>query len=70
MSGKRNAQYDLNQDNWDQDEEPEEKGAFKTASQDELNNRVIKKARRKMNTSVMEGETPKLGAFSSFTGKK
>lgn len=65
MAGKRSAGYDLNADNWDNEEEPEEKGVFQTASHDELKNRVIKKARRKMSSS---GEVAKLGAFSSFSG--
>lgn len=67
MAGKRSAGYDLNADNWDKDEEPEERGVFQTASENELKNRVIKKARRKINA---DGEAPnsKLGAFSSFSG--
>lgn len=69
MAGKRTAGYDLNADNWDKEEEPEDRGVFKTASEDELKNRVIKKARRKMVGSSGDGEAPKLGAFASFSGK-
>lgn len=69
MAGKRTAGYDLNADNWDKEDEPEERGVFATASQDELKNRVIKKARRKITgSSGNDGEGPKMGAFSSFSG--
>ncbi|KAL5282453.1 Nup50 family protein [Megaselia abdita] len=67
MAGKRSAGYDLNADNWDKDEEPEERGVFQTASQDELKTRVIKRARRKMQGSANDSEQ-KSGAFSSFSG--
>ncbi|XP_016957279.1 nuclear pore complex protein Nup50 [Drosophila biarmipes] len=48
MAGKRQATSNLNHDNWDQEEEPEERGTFRTASEQELKTRVIKKARRKI----------------------
>lgn len=48
---KRNANTDLNHDNWDQEDESEEAGTFATASQDVLKDRVIKKAKRR-GTSV------------------
>lgn len=66
MAGKRSAGYDLNADNWDKEEEPEDRGVFQTASESELKNRVIKKARRKV--SATGSEASKLGAFSSFSG--
>jgi len=47
MSGKRQATSNLNHDNWDQEEEPEERGTFKTAPPEELKTRVIKKATRR-----------------------
>lgn len=68
MAGKRSAGYDLNADNWDKEEEPEDRGVFKTASSDELKNRVIKKATRR-NRSGNDGESSKVGAFASFSGK-
>lgn len=46
MAGKRSAASDLNHDNWD-DYEPEEAGTFQKASQDVLQRRVIKTARRR-----------------------
>ena len=33
---KRNAQSDLNHDNWDQDDEKEEAGEFKKANEDQM----------------------------------
>ncbi|XP_067632817.1 nuclear pore complex protein Nup50 isoform X2 [Eurosta solidaginis] len=71
MSAKRQATTNLNHENWDQEEEPEVRGTFRKASEDELKNRVIKKARRKAadNTSadVTEEGAPK-SVFSGFSG--
>ena len=47
MAGKRGATSDLNHDNWDQEEEREEAGAWKEATKDVLKDRVIRKAKRK-----------------------
>lgn len=44
---KRRPDKDLNHDNWDQEDEPEEKGEFVKASEDSLKNRKILTARRK-----------------------
>ena len=45
---KRTATSELNHDNWDQEEEKaEEAGQFKLASDEVIQNRVIKKARRR-----------------------
>jgi len=76
MAGKRQATSNLNHDNWDQEEEPEERGTFRTASEQELKTRVIKKARRKIaGGSSAAGEdgaevTPaeSKSVFSGFTG--
>jgi len=60
---KRNAQSDLNHDNWDHDDEKEEAGEFKKANEDQMKGRVIKKAkRRNLN------EDQKKNIFSSFGG--
>jgi nuclear pore complex protein Nup50 len=48
MANKRNATSDLNADNWNQEEEPEEAGTFIKASDDILNKRVVKTARRRL----------------------
>lgn len=45
---KRTATSELNRDNWDQDDEPEEAGRFKTVGQEELSKRVIKVAKRRL----------------------
>ncbi len=44
---KRRPDKDLNHDNWDQEDEPEEKGEFVKASEDNLKNRKILTAKRK-----------------------
>ena len=38
---KRNAQSELNHDNWDQEDESEEAGEFKKASEDQMKVGVV-----------------------------
>lgn len=47
MAAKRSATSELNHDNWEKDDEPEERGTFKMASEDALKSRIIKTARRR-----------------------
>ncbi|XP_018803939.1 PREDICTED: nuclear pore complex protein Nup50 [Bactrocera latifrons] len=72
MAGKRQATSNLNHENWDQEDEPEERGTFRKASEDELKNRVIKKARRKVVTGNSGEDATDDGApksvFSGFAG--
>ncbi|KAL7735898.1 hypothetical protein ACLKA6_002348 [Drosophila palustris] len=73
MSGKRQATSNLNHDNWDQDEEPEERGTFKTAPPEELKTRVIKKAtRRKAGAGGSDADEASASTsnsvFSGFSG--
>lgn len=72
MAGKRQATSNLNHENWDQEEEPEERGTFRKATEDELKNRVIKKARRKVATGNSGVDATDDGApksvFSGFAG--
>ncbi|KAH8261160.1 hypothetical protein KR044_004104 [Drosophila immigrans] len=75
MSGKRQATSNLNHDNWDQEEEPEERGTFRTAPPEELKARVIKKAtRRKVDAGGLDADAdeaaPKVSnsVFSGFSG--
>ncbi|XP_043663168.1 nuclear pore complex protein Nup50 [Drosophila teissieri] len=76
MAGKRQATSNLNHDNWDQEEEPEERGTFRTATEDELKTRVIKKARRKIaggsSAAEEDGAEEKTAepksVFSGFSG--
>uniref|UniRef100_A0A034WK61 Nuclear pore complex protein Nup50 n=1 Tax=Bactrocera dorsalis TaxID=27457 RepID=A0A034WK61_BACDO len=72
MAGKRQATSNLNHENWDQEDEPEERGTFRKASEDELKNRVIKKARRKVVTGNSGVDATDDGApksvFSGFAG--
>ena len=58
MAAKRGATSNLNHDNWDQEEDQEEAGQFKQASQEQLKGRVIKKAKRRgANTTVRQMES-------------
>lgn len=52
MACKRTAASDLNHDNWNDEEEPEEAGTFVKASQDVLEKRVVKAARRRLPRSA------------------
>ena len=44
---KRNANTELNHDNWNEEEEAEEAGVFAQADSKTLEGRVIKKAKRR-----------------------
>ncbi|XP_068143659.1 nuclear pore complex protein Nup50 [Drosophila tropicalis] len=69
MSAKRQATSNLNHENWDQEEEPEQRGTFKTATQEELNLRVMKKARRKVaGAGKDETASETKNVFSGFSG--
>ncbi|KAG4067830.1 hypothetical protein HA402_010516 [Bradysia odoriphaga] len=69
MSIKRRPGTDLNHDNWDQEEEPEEQGEFKKASQEEIAKRTIKTAKRRVTASDNDtGIKPSSSIFSSFAG--
>ncbi|XP_027710146.1 nuclear pore complex protein Nup50 isoform X2 [Vombatus ursinus] len=61
---KRNAEKELTDRNWDQEDEVEEVGTFSVASQEVLRSRAIKKARRRSVTSESESG----GAFKGFKG--
>uniref|UniRef100_A0A1A9X3P9 RanBD1 domain-containing protein n=1 Tax=Glossina brevipalpis TaxID=37001 RepID=A0A1A9X3P9_9MUSC len=72
MSSKRPAANELNHDNWDVEEEREERGEFRAAPQDELKNRVIKKAKRHVSTTEQTNATEvrdtTKNIFGSFAG--
>jgi len=57
---------ELTHENWDQEEEREEAGTFKKATEGDLKGRVIKRARRR-NAGADEG-TEKKNVFSGFGG--
>ncbi|XP_050076935.1 nuclear pore complex protein Nup50 [Anopheles maculipalpis] len=69
---KRGPQSSLNHLNWNETDEPEEKGEFAKASDDVLKLRVIKKARRRVATdaadSTAPGAAPSASVFGSFKG--
>lgn len=48
MASKRTATSDLNADNWNQDDEPEDAGTFQKATQEVLQRRIVKSARRRL----------------------
>ncbi|KAF7402607.1 nuclear pore complex protein Nup50 [Vespula maculifrons] len=64
MATKRTATTDLNHDNWNEENEPEDAGTFTKASDEILQKRVIKAARRRL---APKDETSK-NAFGGFTG--
>ncbi|CAG9854214.1 unnamed protein product [Phyllotreta striolata] len=70
MASKRGASSDLNHDNWNQEDEPEESGTFKRASDESLKGRVIKAARRRNPISSITGADggEKKSAFTGFSG--
>lgn len=61
---KRGPTQELNHDNWNDEQEPEEPGAMKRASKEQLESRVIIKAKRR-NVGDSDG---KKSAFSGFAG--
>lgn len=65
--GKRSAGRELNHDNWNDEEEGEEAGEFKKATDDELQRRVRKVAKRRVGG---DNETPAANPFSGFGGFK
>lgn len=70
MSAKRVAGRELNHDNWNEEDESEEAGEFKKASDEALKNRVIKVAKRRMPTEGEKKSNPftGFGGFSSSGG--
>ncbi|ODN03663.1 Nuclear pore complex protein Nup50 [Orchesella cincta] len=60
---KRRPGTDLNHENWDQEEEPEEKGEFKKATEDQLKERKILTAKRKQKSDGGNSNNP-FGALS------
>ncbi|XP_074083404.1 nuclear pore complex protein Nup50 isoform X2 [Macrotis lagotis] len=61
---KRNAEKELTDRNWDQEDDAEEVGTFSVASEEVLKNRAIKKAKRR--GVALESESG--GAFKGFKG--
>ncbi|XP_072452733.1 nuclear pore complex protein Nup50 isoform X2 [Notamacropus eugenii] len=61
---KRNAEKELTDRNWDQEDDVEEVGTFSVASEEVLKNRAIKKAKRRGVSSESESG----GAFKGFKG--
>lgn len=68
MSSKRAAISDLNHDNWNDEEEGEDAGQFRKASEDELQKRVRKVAKRRNVGGDSEGAPA--NPFSGFGGFK
>uniref|UniRef100_A0A182SB50 Nuclear pore complex NUP2/50/61 domain-containing protein n=1 Tax=Anopheles maculatus TaxID=74869 RepID=A0A182SB50_9DIPT len=65
---KRGPQSSLNHLNWNETDEPEEKGEFAKASDDVLKQRVIKKARRRVATDAADSTAPGAAASTSVFG--
>uniref|UniRef100_A0A182YM09 Uncharacterized protein n=1 Tax=Anopheles stephensi TaxID=30069 RepID=A0A182YM09_ANOST len=64
---KRGPQSSLNHLNWNETDEPEEKGEFAKASDDVLKQRVIKKARRRVATDAADSTAPGAAASAAST---
>ncbi|KOX73664.1 Nuclear pore complex protein Nup50 [Melipona quadrifasciata] len=64
MAGKRPAARELNHDNWDEEEKPEEAGTFKKATDDVMEKRIVKKAKRRLQNS--EDTRSAFGTFRGF----
>lgn len=67
MSFKRSAGTELNHDNWNEDHESEDAGEFKKASDDILQKRVKKVAKRRIGTDS-DDKTPASNPFGAFGG--
>ncbi|GAB0089299.1 Nuclear pore complex protein Nup50 [Sergentomyia squamirostris] len=68
MTTKRRNLGELNSDNWDEEDAPEEKGSFNKASEEELQRRVIKRAKRRVTPSIDTADAPTAGIFKGFSG--
>ncbi|CAH2062912.1 unnamed protein product, partial [Iphiclides podalirius] len=67
MSIKRRATTDLNHDNWDQEEKDEkEMGSYKIASEEVLEKRVIRTAKRRFQNVGDEAKKPVFSGFGGF----
>lgn len=66
MSIKRVAATELNHDNWDHEQKAEEPGEFQKASEEELNRRVKRTAKRRLPQS--DADAPISSPFSGFSG--
>jgi nuclear pore complex protein Nup50 len=67
MSFKRAAGTDLNHDNWNEEHESEDAGEFKKASEDILQQRTKKVARRRM-VAGSDDKAPASNPFGAFGG--
>ncbi|CAG9804381.1 unnamed protein product [Chironomus riparius] len=67
MSFKRTANTDLNHDNWNEEHESEDAGEFKKASEDILQQRNKKVARRRM-VAGNDDKAPASNPFGAFGG--
>ncbi|CAL1276530.1 unnamed protein product [Larinioides sclopetarius] len=65
---KRGASTELNHDNWDSVEDKEEPGSFTPCSATELQNRVIRKAKRSLTNSSGSSNSPGMTPFAKFSG--
>jgi nuclear pore complex protein Nup50 len=68
MSTKRSAGTELNHDNWNDDEELEDAGIFKKASDDVIQKRVRKVAKRRVIGASDDNDGKSKNPFNSFGG--
>jgi len=65
--GKRAATTQLTHDNWQEEDEAEEAGQFQVASEEQVKQRKIVTARRKLRPDTQTSSNTN-GAFSGFQG--
>lgn len=63
MATKRTATTELTHENWNDDTPSEEAGQFQVASKEELSRRVVKKAKRRL-----DSDSPSSSPFAGFSG--
>ncbi|KAF8797305.1 nuclear pore complex protein Nup50-like [Argiope bruennichi] len=65
---KRGPTSELNHDNWDSVDDKEEAGSFTPCSATELQNRIIRKAKRSLTNSSSGNNSPGMTPFAKFSG--
>lgn len=65
---KRRPDYNLNPNNWDDELEPDDVGEYQQANEDQMKNRVIRRAKRRLPRDQPDTGAPTKAATSVFSG--
>lgn len=65
---KRRPDYNLNPNNWDDELEPDDVGEYQQANEDQMKNRVIRRAKRRLPRDQPDTGEPTKAATSVFSG--